>query len=162
MTTLEKQIVFIVLAFTGLGIATFLYDQRPREKAEVEPTVPEEFEPEPDPSLLFVPPLFEPGLLPIPDVLEPNLTWDDVDERLSYLVLTDKLGRGKKETGYVGNTAFLIVSNTRLSASTFYRRWIQSIKREGLNLKGKEFSVTVVGNNSYVERTHHCTASGAH
>ena len=160
MTTIEKQVIFIIVAFTLLGIGTYLHDLKsePVEKPKVERAIPIETAPE----LRTIPPLFAPGLLPIPDALEPNLTWDDVDERLRYLVLTDKLGRGKKETGYVENTAFLIVSNTKRSATSFYRRWIKSIKREGLSLKGKEFSVTVVGNNSYVERTHHCTASGKH
>lgn len=108
------------------------------------------------------PKLQEPRMLPQVDHLEPHLTWDDVDERIEVIRLTQKLGKGDKTTSVMGNTYQLIVSNSRISASTFHKRWVQSAKRAGIDLKGKNLWVTVVGNNSYVERTHHCTRNGAH
>ena len=165
LSLFEGTVIFIILVTVTATIIAVLDDSccenPPKQVVPIAPPIEKDPIVEEVPMYDF-PELGESYTLPVPDEAEPGLTWKQVEDSVRYLKLTKKLGKGDKNVSAVGNTLNLIVSNTSLSATTFYNRWRQSIKRAGLPLKGKNLWVTVVEDDSYVEKTHHCTNFGKH
>lgn len=151
---IEASILFLIVIAAVVGIAVFLNNQ---EKSE--PKAPP-VQVEPQTGSTF-PCVLPPQDLPIQPFEGPALTWQDVSECELYAALTDELFRGDKDVLCVENVVFLFARNTNKSATTIHRRWRWAVGREGLSRK-KELSVSVLGRNSYVEQSHHCTRSGSH